>query len=340
MFGVAGRRIRPEEVIARPTIGSRWAGMVSRRPVIVLVSSVVTLGVIALPALDLRLALPDDGMASPDSTQRKAYDLLNAGFGFGFNALLTVVVAMPASSSAQSAAESVSQQLSQLPDVTAVLPARFNPAADAAVITVIPAAGPTATSTTDLVDGIRELRATFVADTGAAISVTGLTATNIDTSDTLASALIPYLALVVGLALVLLLLVFRSVLIPIKANLGFLLTMAATFGAVVAVFQWGWLGGLFGVDQTGPVVSVMPIFLIGIMFGLAMDYQVFLVTRMREEYIHGATPKRAVTTGFTHSARVVTAAAIIMIAVFTGFILSSESLIKMMGFALERVCQS
>jgi RND superfamily putative drug exporter len=125
------------------------------------------------------------------------------GFGFGFNALLTVVVAMPASSSAQSAAESVSQQLSQLPDVTAVLPARFNPAADAAVITVIPAAGPTATSTTDLVDGIRELRATFVADTGAAISVTGLTATNIDTSDTLASALIPYLALVVGLALVL-----------------------------------------------------------------------------------------------------------------------------------------
>jgi RND superfamily putative drug exporter len=188
IFGVAGGRIRPgkfdgaEGIIARPTIGSRWAGMVSRRPVIVLVRSVVTLGVIALPALDLRLALPDDGMASPDSTQRKAYDLLSEGFGAGFNAPLTVFVDVPVASSVQSAAESVSQRLAQLPDVTAVLPARSNPAAGAAVITVIPAAGPTATSTTDLVHAIRDLRVRFIAQIGAGVSVTGLTATNIDTS--------------------------------------------------------------------------------------------------------------------------------------------------------------
>ena len=138
----------------------------------------------------------------------------------------------------------------------------------------------------------------------------------------------------VGLAFVLLMLVFRSLLVPLKATAGFLLSIAATFGAVVAVFQWGWLGDLLGVSQTGPITSFLPILLVGIVFGLAMDYQVFLVTRMREEYVHGAEPREAVVRGFGHGARVVTAAAIIMISVFSGFILSSESTIKSIGFAL------
>ena len=167
------------------------------------------------------------------------------------------------------------------------------------------------------------------------VAVTGATAISIDFSDKLGDALLPYLALVVGLAFLLLMLVFRSLLVPLKATLGFLLTVAATFGAVVAVFQWGWLAGLFGIEgQTGPVISMLPIFLVGVVFGLAMDYQIFLVTRMREEHVHGAEPRAAVVDGFAHGARVVTAAAVIMIAVFSGFILSSQTLIREMGFGL------
>ena len=138
----------------------------------------------------------------------------------------------------------------------------------------------------------------------------------------------------VGLAFVLLMLVFRSLLVPIKATLGFLLSVVATFGAVVAVFQWGWAGELIGLQQAGPILSFLPILLVGIVFGLAMDYQVFLVTRMREDYVHGTEARQAVVTGFGHGARVVTAAAIIMISVFAGFILSPESIIKSVGFAL------
>jgi RND superfamily putative drug exporter len=212
-----------------------------------------------------------------------------------------------------------------------VTPPTFNPAGNTALLTVIPASGPSTTATSELVQAIRAMPE----NGGAEVSVTGATAVNIDFSDKLGGALIPYLSLVVGLAFLLLMLVFRSLLVPLKATLGFLLTVAATFGAVVAVFQWGWLAGLFGVEgQTGPVISMLPIFLIGVVFGLAMDYQIFLVTRMREEHVHGAEPRTAVVDGFAHSARVVTAAAIIMTAVFSGFILSSQTLIREIGFGL------
>ncbi|CAM5433295.1 hypothetical protein SALBM311S_07048 [Streptomyces alboniger] len=144
----------------------------------------------------------------------------------------------------------------------------------------------------------------------------------------------PYLAVVVGLALILLLLVFRSIVIPLKAALGFLLSVVSTLGVLVAVFQWGWLKDLFGVDQTGPIVSLLPIVLIGVVFGLAMDYEVFLVSRMREEYVHGAEPTQAVVEGFRHSGRVVTAAAVIMVSVFSGFLLDDEMLIKSIGLGL------
>ena len=215
--------------------------------------------------------------------------------------------------------------------MTMVTPPTFNPAGSTALLTVIPASGPSTTETNELVQAIRALPESG----GAEVSVTGATAVNIDFSDKLGGALIPYLSLVVGLAFLLLMLVFRSLLVPLKATLGFLLTVAATFGAVVAVFQWGWLAGLFGIEgQTGPVISMLPIFLIGVVFGLAMDYQIFLVTRMREEHVHGAEPRTAVVDGFAHSARVVTAAAVIMTAVFSGFILSSQTLIREIGFGL------
>jgi putative drug exporter of the RND superfamily len=311
-------------------MGLRWARFVTRRPVAVLVLAVLGLGVVAIPATDLRLGLPDDGVASPDTTQRKAYDLLSDGFGAGFNGPLMVVVDTSHSTEPKSAAQRVADTVNGLPDVVEVSPPTFNKAGDTAVLQVIPSSGPNDPATTDLVTAIRA--ADYSA--GTEVAVTGQTAVNIDMSDKLGGALLPYLLLVVGLAFVLLTLVFRSVLVPLKATLGFLLTVLATFGAVVAVFQWGWLADLLGVSQTGPIVSMLPIFLIGIVFGLAMDYEVFLVTRMREEYVHGIPAKQAVVTGFGHGARVVTAAAIIMISVFAGFLLSPEPLIKMMGFAL------
>jgi RND superfamily putative drug exporter len=203
------------------------------------------------------------------------------------------------------------------------------------VFSVTPSTAPTDEKTKDLVQTIRDERPGIEAKTsGASFEVTGKTALDIDVAEKVQSALIPYLAVVVGLAIVLLLLVFRSLLVPLKAALGFLLSVLAALGAVVAVFQQGHGAELLGVETTGPIMSMMPIFLVGIVFGLAMDYEVFLVSRMREAYVHGDGAEQAVVTGFRHSARVVVAAALIMMAVFSGFIGAGESMIKMIGFGL------
>ncbi|BCJ56494.1 membrane protein [Actinoplanes sp. NBRC 14428] len=342
LLGFAGARITgkgkrsrdPEAEGARPTAGRRWAGLVTRRPALTLLAGTLGLLVVALPALDLRLGLPGDNMLSPETTQRKAYDLLTEGFGPGFNGPLMIVVDASGSSDPKAAAEQAAGTIKSLKDVVAVSPAAFNPAGDTAILQVIPSSAPDSQATTDLVHAIRDRDADVRGSTGADLSVTGLTAVNIDMSARMGSALVPYLAVIVVLAFLLLTLLFRSLLVPIKAIVGFLLSVGATFGAVVAVFQWGWLADVLGVEQTGPVVSLLPVILIGIVFGLAMDYEVFLVSRMREEHVHGAAPKDAVVNGFSHSARVVTAAAIIMISVFSGFILSPESIIKSIGFAL------
>jgi RND superfamily putative drug exporter len=297
---------------------------------VILLAAVAALGVIAVPALDLQLAMPDDSTAGPATSQRQAYDLIASGFGPGFNGPLTVVIEA-AAGSAKTAATGVAASIKALTDVSAVVPTLTNATGNTILLTVIPATGPSDPKTADLVRAIRHLGGTA---TGSSIQVTGLTAINIDISGRLSGALLPYLAIVVGLAFLLLMLVFRSLLVPLTAAVGFLLSIAATLGAVVAVFQWGWLAHLVGVDQTGPLISFLPIMVTGIVFGLAMDYQLFLVTRMREEHAHGAPARQAVITGFSHGARVVTAAAIIMISVFAGFVLSPESFIKAIGFAL------
>jgi len=333
MLGFAGRRItagRRRGSRTRPAFGVRWARAVARRPVAALLIGVVGLGVVAIPALELRLGMPDDGTAAPASTQRKAYDLLATGFGAGFNAPLTVVVDAGAGSAA-AAADRAAQLIRGLDDVAAVTAPVINAAEDTSLLTVIPRSGPGADATENLVHAIRRHSDNVP---GATVGVTGLTAINIDISAKLGDALLPYLAIVVGLAFVLLTLVFRSLLVPLKATVGFLLSIAATFGAVVAVFQWGWAADLIGLEQTGPVISFLPIFLVGIVFGLAMDYQVFLVTRMREDFVHGTDARQAVITGFGHGARVVTAAAIIMISVFAGFVLAPDPVVKSIGFAL------
>ena len=332
MFGLAGRRIVGRRARRSPatrasekqTLGRRWVSLVLRRPVIVVAVGVAVLGIAAVPALDLRLGLPDDGMAAADSSPRKAYDMISEGFGAGYNGQLTIVVDGPH-------VNAVSVTVANLPGVASVSPARASDTGAVSIFQAIPTSGPNDPATTDLVQAIRAATADVP---GGDVSVTGLTAVNIDASEKISNSLLPYLALIVGLAFLLLLVVFRSVLVPIKATLGFLLTIGTTFGVMVAVFQWGWLNGLLGVSATGPIVSMMPIFIIGIAFGLAMDYEVFLVTRMREEHVAGADPHSAIVEGFTASARVVTAAAIIMISIFSGFMLAPDISIKMPGLGL------
>ncbi|MGP3922371.1 MMPL family transporter [Streptomyces sp. 8N616] len=318
----------------KPNMGTRWARFVLRRPVPVLLAGVIGLGAIAVPATSLELGLPDDGAQPTSTTQRKAYDLLADSFGPGVNGPLMLAVDAEGSDDPKAAARQVARTVTGLDDVAAITPATFNKAGDTAMLSVVPDSKPSSTETEDLVSNIRDAAGDIEADTGAEVLVTGTTAMNIDVSQKLNDALLPYLALVVGLAFLLLTVVFRSVLVPLKAALGFLLSVVAALGAVVAVFQWGRLGDLFGVEQTGPIMSMMPIFMIGVVFGLAMDYEVFLVTRMREAYVHGERPGQAIVTGFRHGARVVTAAAVIMISVFAGFIGSSESMVKMIGFGL------
>ncbi|MFD8734816.1 MMPL family transporter [Streptomyces sp. NPDC059618] len=347
LLGYAGRRVQPAgqksrllgggraaKKAGRPNMGTRWASFVVRRPLAVLLLGVVGLGAAAVPAASLQLGLPDDGSQPVSTTQRRAYDLLSEGFGPGFNGPLMVVVDAKASDAPKTAFSTVHDEIKDMKGVVSVSPAAPNKAGDTAMITVIPDSKPSSVTTEDLVHTIRGAGAGIKADTDATVLVTGSTAMNIDFSQKLNDALIPYLALVVGLAFLLLIVVFRSILVPLKAALGFLLSVTAALGAVVAVFQWGWLSGLMGVEETGPIMSMMPIFMVGVVFGLAMDYEVFLVTRMREAFVHGEKPAQAIVTGFKHGARVVTAAAVIMMAVFSGFIGSSESMIKMIGFGL------
>jgi RND superfamily putative drug exporter len=339
LLGFAGRKVLPKKQRklnaetpqhhTRTPFGERWARGVLRHRAVAVLVPLGLIAVIAVPLLHLRLALPDDSTAAPATTQRKAYDQLAEGFGAGFNGPLLVVVEGTAGT-AKTTAAAAQKTISGLKDVVVVTAPTLNAAGDTALLTVIPGSGATDDATKTLVNAIRDLPE---AD-GANLAVTGTTAINIDVTAKITNALVPYLAIVVGLAFILLMLVFRSILVPLKATLGFLLSIGASFGALVAVFQWGWLAGLLGVKSTGPIVSIMPIFLIGILFGLAMDYEVFLVTRTREEFVHGAEPGEAVVSGMKYGARVVTAAALIMMSVFAGFILADDSIIKSLGFSL------
>ncbi|MFF7564064.1 MMPL family transporter [Streptomyces pseudovenezuelae] len=345
LLGYAGKRVhgrRARRAMAqqdgtlpvKDNAGTRWARFVLRHRVALLLAGVLGLGVVALPVASLKVGMPDGSWQPPHTTQRKAYDLLSDAFGPGFNGPLVTVVDARAAQDPKAAVADVERRIGKLDGIARVNPARFNKAGDTATIIVVPSSKPSSTATEDLVHALRDESGAVRSDTGARLLVTGATAMNIDVSQKLSAALPPYLALVGGLAFLLLMLVFRSVLVPLKAALGFLLSVVAALGAVVAVYQWGWLSALFGVEQTGPVMSMMPIFLVAVVFGLAMDYEVFLVTRMREVHVHGASPEETIVAGFRHGTRVVTAAAVIMMAVFAGFIGSSEQMVKMIGFGL------
>lgn len=318
----------------KDTMGGRWVKLVDRHRVPAMLLAIVVPLAIAIPALDLRLGLPDDSTAPAHSSKREAYELLKTGFGPGFSGPLTVIADVPEGGDSAKAAATLRAKVTALPDVTSVSPASFSPDKSIALLQVTPTSGPSTPATEDLVHSIRGLDAPVRQQTGASVLVTGQTATNIDVSKRMSDSLVPYLAVVVGLALLLLMLAFRSILIPVTAIAGFLLSIAASLGAMTAIFQQGFLSSVFGVPAGAPVVSLIPILMIGILFGLAMDYQVFLVSAMREARTHGAAARDAVTHGFRSSARVVTAAALIMISVFAGFMLTDDAVIKSIGFAL------
>ncbi|MFV0526332.1 MAG: MMPL family transporter [Acidimicrobiales bacterium] len=332
-YRVPGVRVHTGLASGRDALGLRWARFLVRRAAPVLVVSLVAIGVIATPALNLELGLPDDGSESTETSARRAFDLLAEGFGPGFNGPLLVTVDADGSGNAGTAVEEMTAGVAGLDNVVAAVPAGVNADGSFGIVTVIPGTGPSDPDTATLVDDIRASAAAG-ADDGVTASVTGAAALNIDITKKLGSALPVYALVVVGLALVLLTIVFRSILVPVTAALGFLLSVAGSFGATVAVFQWGWLQDVFGVDQPGPIISILPILLLGILFGLAMDYEVFLVSRIREDYVHKGDACQGVVEGVRHSARVIVAAGLIMIAVFAAFILSGDVNVKMIGFTL------
>ncbi|MCR6492530.1 MMPL family transporter [Cellulomonas sp. P24] len=311
-----------------------WVRAVTRWPVVTILLVVLGLGAVALPALDLRLALPDAGTQAAGSRARVSYDLLAEHFGPGYNGPLIVTGTIVGSKDPMTLMSDLKKEIEALPGVASVPVATPNADATTGIIQVVPTGGPDSQATKDLVAKIRSLHDHFQQTYGVNLSVTGVTAVQIDISDRLGNALLPFGILVVGLSFVLLTMVFRSLWVPLKATLGYLLSVAASFGVVAMVFEKGWGASLFGLDHTMPVISFMPIVLMGVLFGLAMDYEVFLVSRMREDYVHGGDARAAIRSGFTASAVVVTAAATIMFSVFAAFVPEGDVNIKPIALGL------
>lgn len=322
--------------------GHGWGGLVTRRHWATMALCTALLAILAIPAASLRLGLPDGSYEPHDSTAYRSYATIGAEFGPGRNGPILAVAKVDESRAAalddgsQTDLElSIGEKLKAVPGVAYVIPAGHSDDRRTMVFQVTPTTGPSEDATATLVHDLREQVPVLKDATGvASVGYSGQTVANIDISAALRDALPAYLAVVVGISLLLLLLVFRSVVVPLLATGGFLLSVAAAFGAVVAVYQWGWLGALFGVEHPGLVLSFLPTLVIGILFGLAMDYQMFLVSGMREAWAHGQPARAAVRSGFSHGARVVTAAALIMTAVFGSFIHAELTMIRPIGFAL------
>ncbi len=311
-----------------------WA---NKHPWIALLTVVAVLGIAAIPASSMRLGLPDGSAEERESSAFKAYTITSEAFGPGFNAQIPAVLTLENAVSEDdklALQAKVATELFELENVAAVVPAAISDDKKTLLFQVVPSVDPSSEETETLVYDIRALGEKFEAEQVGELGVTGITATNIDISKKIADVLPLYLGTVLLLSMLLLILVFRSILIPLIAAGGFLLTIFATFGSVVAVYQWGWLADWFGVTTPGPVLSFLPIFLIGILFGLAMDYQLFLVSGMREAYSHGKDTNASVNYGIRLSRAVVVAAALIMITVFGGFAFSHLTMIRPMGFGL------
>ena len=335
---------RPATTNPRRGFAQRWVGGVTRHPIVTTVAVIVGLGITAIPATQLALALPNAGMLPESSEARQSYDLIAEEFGPGFNGPLIMTGTIVTSTDPVALMNDIAAEVEKTPGVDTIALATPNETADTGIIQIIPKTAPDDPATAQLVRDLRGEHDRLLDEFGVDLKVTGFTAVAIDISDRLGSALLPFALFVVGLSFILLMIVFRSIWVPLTAALGYLLSVAAAFGVVAAVFEWGWFADLLHVTRTGPVISFMPIVLMGVLFGLAMDYQVFLVTRMREDFVHASRERRgradrataigAVRSGFTASARVVTAAGLIMFAVFAAFVPEGDTSIKPIALGL------
>ncbi len=342
LLGFAGHRIDAirvpglragTAVPGREAMWHRWGRQVSAHPWRYLVGGVLALGLLAAPAFSMRLGMTDNGASPSSLTTRQAYDLLADGFGPGFNGPL--VLAADLGDATVDDLQPLTEAIAADPGVQTVAPVVPNEDGTAAVLRVIPTTAPQDELTSDLVHHLRQdVIPEATAGTGAEVYVGGQTATFIDMSDKVADRLPWFVGAVIVLSVVLLMMVFRSVAVPLKAAAMNLLSIGAAYGVIVAVFQWGWLKGLVGVEETVPIVSFMPMMLFAILFGLSMDYEVFLLTRVREEYLHRRDNTTAVIEGISATARVITSAALIMISVFAAFVLGDDPMIKMFGLGL------
>ncbi|MGD6979361.1 MULTISPECIES: MMPL family transporter [Citricoccus] len=314
--------------------GPRRAAMPTGRAVLISLGSVLALAIVAIPFFSMRLGLPDGGAEPPESAAYQSYTALGEAFGEGYNGPLVVTADLPAGLDEGEVIDqqvAVGEQLASLDHVEVVVPAAVNEDSTMMMFQVIPAEGPNAVSTEELVHG---LRSTTPAGEASGLAVAGMTSGFIDVADKLSGALPLYLGVVVGLSLLLMILVFRSLVVPLIATGGFILSVFAAMGGVVAIYQWGWLSAVFGVHSPGPILAFLPTIMVGVLFGLAMDYQLFISSGMRESYAHGAPSRVAVMDGLHAGRAVVAAAAIIMISVFGGFVFAESAMIRPIGFGL------
>lgn len=315
-------------------VANRWVKFVIKNRWATIIAIIVILGFAATPITKMEMGIPGASSANLDTTARQSYDAISEGFGEGFNGPL-ILVAEPNQSSAKVTPELLGGLVMELQgqnNVAQVTPLGMTE--DLAIFSLIPKTGPNDNLTKTLVTDLRSADSGIAQTYDVKLGVTGLTAVNIDMSAKLAQVFPIYVGIIILLSLIILLLVFRSIIVPIKATIGFLLSILATFGITTAVFQWGWLHSLFGFDTGGPLLSFMPIIVTGILYGLAMDYQVFLVSSMRESYVHGHRGTESVVHGYNQVSRVVVAAAVIMVSVFAGFIFTDDVMIKQIGFTL------
>ncbi|MCY1141632.1 MMPL family transporter [Actinoplanes sp. Pm04-4] len=343
LLASAGERLRPKPRrpgrVRLPRVSAdgvfrRWVTLATRRPVITIVVIVLGLGAATLPAGELRLALPDNASEEHGSAARETYETISEHFGPGYNGPLLVTANIISSTDPVGVMDRLGAEIGALPGVALVPLATPDPKGQVGIVQVVPDSAPDSQATTDLVNRLRDLEHHFYDEYRVHTAVTGITAVGIDVSARLGGALLPFGLLVVGLSLVLLTMVFRSVAVPIKATAGYLLSVGTAFGATALVFQRGWFADALTVAHTGSVISFLPIILMGVLFGLAMDYEVFLVSRIREEYVHTGDARHAIDAGFRGSAPVVVAAAVIMFGVFASFVPEGNATLKPIAFSL------
>jgi len=339
VLSVHGRRVgegrhflRRRTNAVKASRSERWVSTIQRRPLLAAVGATTLLLALAAPALGLRLGLADAGTDPSSQTTRKGYDLISRGFGSGFNGPLLVAVKLP--STDQDALRRITAALQAADGVAAVSPPELNGARDAASIAVVSKTAPESKATYDLVKRLRRsVLPEAASGTQASAYIGGFTATQVDFTNRLASKLPFFIAIVIALSALLLLIVFRSLLIPLQAAVMNVLSVGAALGIVQAIFERGWLAGLFGVDKA-PVEPFLPVLLFAIVFGLSMDYEVFLVSRIREEWQATGDSSAAIRNGLARTSRVITAAAAVMIVVFASFAGSGNHILKLFGIGL------